>query len=155
MKKQLVDDVKRISDSYNKLDTQPVQSATMEFIPVEEYKKSMPQFGHLSYDEVFLEALYVPKMISKGQRVEFNVVTKDQNNILCNKGGSKVLIQVQSSRGDITPVEVMDKRDGSYTASFVANQIGEVKLSVTIKGQQIKDSPFNVKIHGKYTTIAS
>ena len=47
MKKQVVDDVKRISDSYNKLDTQPVQSATMEFIPVEEYKKSMPQFGAL------------------------------------------------------------------------------------------------------------
>ena len=42
MKKQIVDDVKRISDSYNKLDTQPVQSATMEFVPVEEYKESMP-----------------------------------------------------------------------------------------------------------------
>ena len=47
MKKQVVDDVKRISDSYNKLDTQPVQSATMEFVPVEEYKNFMPQFGHL------------------------------------------------------------------------------------------------------------
>ena len=34
MKKQLVDDMKRISDSYIKSDTQPVQSATMEFIPV-------------------------------------------------------------------------------------------------------------------------
>ena len=36
MKKQLFDDVKGISDSYNKLDAQLVQSATMEFIPVEE-----------------------------------------------------------------------------------------------------------------------
>ena len=53
MKKQLVDDVKRISDSYNKLDTQPVQSATMEFVPVEEYKKSIPQFGHLSCGYVY------------------------------------------------------------------------------------------------------
>ena len=26
-------------------------------------------------------------------------------------------------------------------------------MSVTIKGQQIKGSPFNVKVHGKYTTI--
>ena len=41
MKKQVVDDVKRISDSYNILDTQPVQSATLEFLPVEEYKKSI------------------------------------------------------------------------------------------------------------------
>ena len=47
MKKQVVDDVKRISDSYDKLDTQP---ATMEFVPVKEYKNSMPQFDHLSHD---------------------------------------------------------------------------------------------------------
>ena len=52
LKKQVVDDVNRISDSYNKLDTQPVQSATMKFVPVEEYKKSMPQFGHFFEDDV-------------------------------------------------------------------------------------------------------
>ena len=156
MKKQLVDDVKRICDSYSKLDTRPVQSATMEFIPVEEYKKSMPQFGHLSHDEVFptnSEALYVPEMASKGERVEFNVVTKDQSNHLCQRGSSKVIVHAQSSTEDVIPVEVKDNKDGSYSASFVANQIGEVKLSVTIKGQQIKGSPFNVKVHGKYTTI--
>ena len=28
-----------------------------------------------------------------------------------------------------------------------------MKLSITIKGQQIKGSPFNIKIHGKYTAI--
>ena len=155
MKKQVVDDVKRISDSYNKLDTQPVQSATMEFVPVEEYKKLMPQFGHLSHDDVCpvnCEALGIPEMVSKGDKVKFKILTKDQSNHLCNKGGSKVVIQAQSSR-DVTPVEVKDNKDGSYSASFVANQVGEVKLSVTIKGQQIKGSPFNVKVHGKYTTI--
>ena len=156
MKKQLVDDVKRISDSYNKSDTQPVQSATMEFVPVEEYKKSMPQFGGLFYGNACAlnsEMLNVPEMVSKGERVKFNVVTKNLSNILCNKGGSKVVIQAQSSRGDVTPVEVKDNKDGIYSASFVANQVGEVKLSVTIKGQQIKGSPFNVKVHKNYTTL--
>ena len=154
MKKQVVDDVKRISDSYNKLDTQPVQSATMEFVPVEEYKNSMPQFGHLSHGDVCPLNCEVdlPQHILEG-KVEFKVVTKDKNNYLHHKGGSKVIIQAQSSRGDITPVEVKDNKDGSYSASFVANEVGEVKLSVTIKGQQIKGSPFNVKVHGKYTTI--
>ena len=55
--------MKRISDSCNKLDTQPVQSATMEFVPVEEYKKLMPQFGHLLHDDVCplnCEALGIP-----------------------------------------------------------------------------------------------
>ena len=160
MKKQVVDDVKRISDSYNKLDTQPVQSATMEFIPIEQYKKSMPQFGHLCHGNVCpvnCEAFGVPEMVSKGEKVKFKVVTKDQSNHLCNKGGStsefEVVVQAQSSRGDVTPVDVRDNKDGSYSASFVATQVGEVKLSVTIKGQQIKYSPFNVKVHGKYTTI--
>ena len=156
MKKQVVDDVKRISDSYNKLDTQPVRSATMGFVPVEEYKKLMPQFGHLSYGDLCptnCETLGIPVVVSKGDNVEFKVITKDQGSHLCHKGGSKAVIQAQSSRGDVTPVEVKDNKDGSYSASFVANQVGEVKLAVTIKGQQIKGSPFNVKIHGKYTTI--
>ena len=154
MKKQVVDDVKRISDSYNKLDTQPVQSATIEFIPVEEYKNSMPQFGHLSHDDVCpvnCEA-DLPQYVFEG-KVKFLVVTRDKSNHLCHKGGSNVVIQAQSSRGDVTPVEIKDNKDGSYSASFVANQVGEVKLSVAIKGQQIKGSPFNVKVHGKYTTI--
>ena len=154
MKKQVVDDVKRISESYNKLDTQPVQSATMEFVPVQEYKKSMPQFGHLSHDDVCpvnCDA-ELPQYMFEG-KLNFQVVTKDKSDHHCHKGGNKVVIQAQSSRGDVTPVEVKDNRDGSYSASFVANQVGEVKLSVTIKGQQIKGSPFNVKVHGKYTTI--
>ena len=156
MKKQLVDDVKRISDSYNKLDTQPVQSATMEFVRVEEYKKSMPQFGDLFYGNACAfnsEMLNVPEMVPTGERVEFNVVTKDLSNMLYKKGGSEVVIQTQSSRGDVIPVRVKDNKDGSYSASFVANQVGEVKLSVTIKGQQIKGSPFSVKVHKNYTTI--
>ena len=154
MKKQLVDDVKRISDSYNKLDTQPVQSATMEFIPVEEYKKSMPQFGHLSRGYVCPVNCEVdlPQHVLEG-KVEFKIVTKDKNNYLFHKGGSEVVVQAQSNRGGVTPVEVKDNKDGSYSASFVANQVGEVKLSVTIKGQQIKGSPFIVKVHGKYTTL--
>ena len=156
VKKQVVDDVKRISDSYNKLDTQPVQSATMEFVPVEDYENSMPQFGHLSHNDVCpvnCEALGIPEMVSRGEKIEFKIVTKDRINHACHKGGSEVVIQAQSSRGDVTPVEVKDNKDGSYSASFVANQVGEVKLSVTIKGQQIKGSCFNVKVHGKYTTI--
>ena len=92
-------------------------------------------------------------MAFKGERIKFIVITKDQSNMLYNKGGSKVVIQGQSSRGDVTPVEVKDNKDDSYSASFVANQVGEVKLSVTIKGQQIKGSPFNVKVHKNYTTL--
>ena len=154
MKKQVVDDVKRIGDSYNKLDIQLVKSATMEFVPVEEYKNFMPQFGHLSCDDVCPVNCEVdlPQYVFEG-KVKFLVVTRDKSNHFCQKGGNKVVIQAQSSRGDVTPVEVKDNKDGSYSASFVADQVGDVKLSVTIKGQQIKGNPFNVKVRGNYTTI--
>ena len=156
IKKQMIDDVKRISDGCNKLDTQPVQLATMKFVPLERYRKSLPQFGYLSYSDVCpgnSEALNIPKMTAKGERVSFKVVTKDQNGQPCQKGGSQVIIQARSNRGDVTPVEVKDNKDGSYSALFVANQIGEIKLSVTIKGQGIVGSPFIVKVHGNYNTI--
>ena len=92
-------------------------------------------------------------MTAKGERVSFKVVTKDQNGQPCQKGGRQLIIQAQSSRGDVTPVEVKDIKDGSYSASFVANQVGEIKFSVTIKERQIKGSPLIVKVHGNYTTI--
>ena len=154
MKIQVVDDMRRIRDSYNKLDTQPVQSATMEFVPVEDYKILFPQFGHLLDEACPLSSKVVyPQCISKGDRIYFKVVTKDQFNNLRQKGGSRVVIHTQSSRGDVTPVEVKDANDGSYLASFVANQVGEVKLFVTINGRQINGGPFNVKVYGKYTTL--
>ena len=80
-------------------------------------------------------------MTAKGERVSFKVVTKDQNGQPCQKGGSQVIIQAQSSRGDVSPVEVKDNNNGSYSASFVANQVGEIKLSVTIKDSRLKVTP--------------
>ena len=153
MKVQVVDDVKRIRDSYNKLDTRPVKSATMEFVPVEEYKIFLPQFGHLLDEACPLKSKAVyPQSINKGNNFYVKVVTKDQFNNLCPKGGSQVVIRAQSSRG-VTPLGVKDNKDGSYLASFVADQVGEVKLSVIINGRQINGGPFNVKVFGKYTTL--
>ena len=80
------------------------------------------------------------------------MVVKDQFDNLYLKGGSTVIVQAQSNRGCVIPVEVKDEKDGSYSASFIANQIGEVKLSITAKGQQIKGSPLSIQVNRKYTT---
>ena len=53
---------------------------------------------------------------------------------------NSTIIKADSSRRDVSLVEVKDNKDGSYTASFVADQLGEMKLSVTKKGRQIKGS---------------
>ena len=42
--------------------------------------------------------------------------------------------------------QVRDNSDGSYMASFVPQQVGEVKLSVFVNGEQIKGSPYSVMV---------
>ena len=155
MKKGLADDVKRLSEHYGKLDMQPAQFTTMEFVPIEEYKKSLPQFARL-FDgpcSDTSEVLNIPQWAFEGDNIKFKIITRDRNKHLCCRGGNTIIVCSRFNKGAITPVEIKDNEDGSCSASFVANQVGEVKLSVTIKGEQIKGSPFNIKVRGKYNTI--
>ena len=156
-KKQVSNDVKRITECYKKLHTNPVELATIEFVPVKEYKKSFPQFGQLYDEHVVMpgncevtDTLFQPLV---GNKAEFKIITKNINNNFCTQGGSHIIAQVQSRRGGVVPVEVKDNKNGSYSASFVANQVGEVKLSVTIDGERIKGSPYIVKVCQDYKSI--
>ena len=155
-KKQVSNDVKRLTECYKKLGTNPVELATIEFIPVKEYKELFPQFGQL-YDERAVpdncEVTGIPLQLLVGNAVEFKIITKNHNNTYCSHGGSHIIAQVQSSRGGFVPVEVKDNKDGSYLASFVANQVGEVKLLVTIEGQHIKGSPYSVMVCRDYKGV--
>ena len=85
-------------------------------------------------------------------KINLKVITKTHKNVLCSKGGSHIVVQLQSSRG-VVPVEVEDKEDGSYSASFVTEQVGEAKLSVTIEGEHIKGSPYSVMVGRDYKSI--
>ena len=156
-KKQVSSDVKRITECYKKLHSNPFELATIEFIPVKDYKESFPQFGQLYDERVAMpsncevtDTLFQPLV---GNKAEFKIITKNINNNCCTQGGSHIIAQVQSRRGDVVPVEVKDNKDGSYSASFVANQVGEVKLSVTIDGEHIKGSPYSVKVCQDYKSI--
>ena len=154
-KKQVSNDVKRLTECYKKLDTNPVELATIEFVPVKEYKELFPQFGQL-YDERAVpgncEVTGIPLQLLVGNAVEFKIITKNHNNTYCSHGGSHIIAQLQSRREDV-PVEVKDNKDGSYSASFVANQVGEVKLSVTIDGEHIKGSPYSVMVCRDYKSV--
>ena len=155
-KKQVSNDVKRIIDCYKKLDTNPVELATIEFVPVKEYKESFPQFGQL-YDERAVPGncgvIGIPLQPLVGNTVEFKIITKNHNNTRCSHGGSHIIAQVQSRRGSVVPVKVKDNKNGSYSASFVANQVEVLKLSVTIDGQHIKGSPYSVMVCRDYKSV--
>ena len=144
-KKQVIDRMQQITDKFNKLNTDPVQSATMEFVPS---KESLPQFGQLftSIDPGACEVVNLPYLITVGEELQFSIITKYRNGSRCSIGSSKVSVQLESNTGEVRSAQVRDNNDGSYMASCVAQQVGEVKLSVSINGQQIKKSPYSLVV---------
>ena len=149
VKKQVIDRMQQITDKYKKVNIPPIQQATMEFVPS---KEALPQFGLLcSVDPQNCEIVDLPKYIIKGQETKVTIITKLNNGDRCSRGGSQVSVQL----GEVNDTtQVRDINDGSYTASFVPQQLqaGEVKLSVLINGQQIKGSPYSVMVTG-YTSV--
>ena len=144
-KKQVSDRVQQLTNKYKKLNIQPVESSAMDFMPT---KEPFPLFGHL-YAHVnphTSEVTDLPQCIAVGKMVDFTIVTKYKNGSPCSSGGSQVCVQLKSFTGDVTAGEVKDNNDGSYMASFVPEQVGEAKLSVTINGEQIKGSPYSIVV---------
>ena len=158
MKKQVTEDVKRMTDGYKKLKTEPVELVeTMQFIPVEEYQKWFPQFANVFYgeaDPLTSMAKNIPSLAYVNNKVNFKIVTKNARRDYCSKGGSKVIAQVQSSSTeDVIPVAVKDNQDGTYSASVVPKQAGEVKLSIIINGRDIQGSPYSVSVCRNYFAL--
>ena len=152
-KKQLIDQLQQITDRYNELNVQPLQSATMEFISTE---KSFPEFGIIltHVDPGASEVKHLPTHTSVGTEVEFSIITKYSNGIHCSIGHSEVSVQLESDTGEVTHAQVWDNNDGSYMTSYVAEQAGKVKLFVSINGQQIKGSPYSLTVrYINYTRV--
>ena len=157
MKKQVSEDVKRLTDCYKNLKTEPVELATIQFIPVEEYQNLIPQFANVFYgnaDPLSSATENIPSLVYVNTDIKFTVTTKNAQGHLCTNGGSKVIAQTQSnSTGGVIPVTMKDNKDGSYSASFVAKQTGDVKLSVIINGKHIKGSPHIISVCRNYHSL--
>ena len=151
-KKQVIDRMQQITDKFNKLNTDPLQSATMEFAPS---KESFPQFGQLftHIDPGACEVVNLPNHITVGKELKFSIITKYRNGSQCSIGGSQVSVQLESNTGEVTSAQVKDNNDGSYMASVVVQQGGEVRLSAFVNGQQIKGSPYSVVVQCGYTRV--
>ena len=150
-KKQVIDHMQQITDKFKELNTDPLQSATMEFVPS---KESFLQFGQLftHIDPGACEVVNLPNYITVSKELKFSIITKYRNGSPCSIGGSQVSVQLESNTGEVTSAQVRDNNDGSYMASFVVQQGGEVKLSAFVNGQQIKGSPYSVVVHD-YTRV--
>ena len=154
MKNQIIEDATMLTDRYKR--GRSIESASMQFIPVEKYNKWFPQFGNVFYGEacaVNSEIKDIPSRAYINEYKEFEIVTRDADDKECSKGGSKVIVEAESSTGDVIPVTVEDRENGIYSADFTVNQIGEVKISTIIEGKHIKGSPFHVLVCRNYEKL--
>ena len=144
-KKQVTDRVHQLTNAYKKVNIQPDESAAMDFVPT---KDPFPVFGHLfAYVNPHTsEVNNLPQCTLVGKKAEFAILTKDSNGNRYVKGGSQVSVQLKLFTDDVTAAEVRDNKDGSYMASFVAEQVGRAKVLVYINGEQIKGSPYSIVV---------
>ena len=149
VKKQVIDRMQQITDNYKKVNIPPVQQATMEFVPT---KEALPLFGLLcstARPDPKKSVVDLPRYSIKGQNTKFSITTKDKNGDRCSRRGCQVSVQLG---GVDDTTQVRDNNNGSYVASFVPQQVGEVKLSVSVNGEQIKGSPYSVMVRD-YTSV--
>ena len=144
--------MQKVSERYKNLNTEPVEYDNFKFVPAKSYSFLL---GHLfTFANPYTsEVIDLPSIAYCGHKVEFKIIAKDSKGKNCTKGGSLVCVQLKSFTGDVTAGEVRDNNDGSYMASFVAEQVGEAKLSVAINGEQIKGSPYSIVVGRNYQAI--
>ena len=132
-----------------KINLQPQEINNIELVlPL---KSLLPQFCYLSVGSISTNSeLLVPDEVKVNSKVTATLLTKDADGHYCSVGGNKVSMQLKESIGEIKALKVIDKNDGSYVASFQGEQDGKAKLHVSINGQEIKGSPFNIVLLKNY-----
>jgi len=97
------------------------------------------------------QTIDVPKSAIIGKKVEFTIITRDNDGDRCfREGADQVSIQLGGVNNTIL---ASDNNDGVYVACFVPHQVGEVKVSVYVCGEHIKGSPYKVVTSRDYTSI--
>ena len=154
VRNQLVDQMKETHDKYDKLNVSPSEADTMSFTV---YKESFPQFGQFcstaNAAPLNSQVIGIPGYVLKGSKIEIHIITHDASNCLCSRGGSKVCVDIEPLAKKCTSADVKDNGDGTYTASFVARHIGELKLSVFVNDVQVTKAPFIVTVHKSYLAL--
>ena len=90
----------------------------------------------------------VPLSVYMEKELNVKVVSRDSKRKKLSKGGAIVSGRLVPIEEKGTPIEAKstDCGDGTYLVSLIPQTFGEQKLSLTIKGQSIQGSPFNISV---------
>ena len=141
--------MQKVSEQYKCLNAEPAEYDNLEFVPAKSYSFLLGDLFTFANPHTS-EVIDLPGIAYCGCKAEFKIIAKDSKGNHCTKGGSEISLQLTSFTGDVTAGEVKDNNDGSYMASFVVEQVGEAKLSVSINGEEIKGSPYIIVVVRNY-----
>jgi len=152
IRKQTSSQIKKLTTQYKKLKIQPNVSNAIQFFPK---KLSLPQFGEilLHIDPLLSEVSNLPSCVLQGVETGFSIATKYSNGLHYPSGGSQVSVALQPRKGEITTAQVTDRKNGSYGVSFIPQQTGDLKVYISIDGQQIKESPCTIEVLKNYAAV--
>ena len=85
----------------------------------------------------------------------FMIITKDWRGETTYSENDLVEVDIQSLRtGEVIKPRICDSKDGCYEVNYKLDDAGEFSVSATIEGEQIRGSPFQLRVEkrakGKY-----
>jgi len=151
--KQVIDNcLQKLKSNHIKINLEPEEIDNIQFFPS---KSLFPLFCSLSVGFISTNSdLLVPiNDIYLHEQVTATLLTRDAEGHYCTEGGDQVIMQLETSTGVVTALKVKDNCDGTYVASFEAEQVGVAKLEVSINGLQIRESPYSIVLHNNYQVV--
>lgn len=121
--------------------------------PINEAQKNIPLYGIISTQVAVaknssLDNPSVLKNLRVNKRAELILQTRDnEENLMCHGCASiDVSVTYCNVAFKCLPVQINDKRDGTYTIYFCPDIQGPIKVSISVNGKPIRDSPYNVRV---------
>jgi len=107
--------MQEVSDKYKTLYTLPVETDSIEFVPVDN--------PNLLFTSAHPHTSKVVDNIGYNSKVDVTIQTRNCKVEKCTKGGHHISVELKSATGNFTIGEVKDNNDGSYVALFTAGEV--------------------------------
>ena len=88
----------------------------------------------------------------KGDTEIFTIITKDSKSQTTYSEIDQINIEIISKTKETLKTTVTDYKNGHYQVMYSSNEAGEFNVSITVKGEAIKDSPFRLTVTEKTAT---
>ena len=105
------------------------------------------EFGCISDTSPSNSTAVIPcNRFAVGAEMKVKVVSKDSRGQEVDRGGEMVSCRLTPVGKISKECKVTDNSDGTYLVSVTPQQLGKHKLSITIHGQDIQGSPFDLSV---------